>query len=748
MRAIRTFVLQWAKKRGSGRRWVLAILAAVAVLTGAGRLLATHQPVSHSLVTYVLLALDKIKMKNFNFAGLGDVGVNNAGGQFRFGKHSNFPDGSEVVSDVVGRIGDGSSLYLLFVNTYSPGNLSKSTIRHQPATPWTPPVLASTSPPCVSACSPGSTAVTVAKGGNATLAAGSYGSVVVGNQGVLTLTGGSYCLASLKVSRRAKVVVAGTSTINVAGSVGFNVQGTLGPDPSNFTLGASDVRLEVAGTPVNFSAKSRITALVYACNATMRFGRAASLTGQFVANQIRSDFGSRLTLQVCGDGKIDRGEQCDEGSNNGGPTSCCTADCHFKAEGTPCPDGDACDGDEVCNAIGHCLPGTPLDCRTSDPCKIGSCNPATGCVLTNEPNQTPCPDNTVCNGDEVCISGVCTDQPDPDCNDNNACTDDSCDDVNGCQHVFEQNCTPCDPEHPCPQDACNPAACVAGQCQSLPGPDCDDNNVCTHDFCDPATGCTHTSNNGLPCDDHDACTGPDTCQDSACGGFPIVCDDGEPCTNNDCDSSAGCVFVPIPGCGQGTLCTLTQGAYGAPGGIANKPTGWITQNPGVLPETVGGGGNSVTVNTQSGLIAFMPTGGTASALTPGAVVINVPGDVPDPSGSGSFGDGGGVLTGQTLALKLSVALSNIGFNPPGLDSFPLPASLCTCDGGTQGPFTISACILANASTVGDLLLLADQTLAGIDLSLIDPCLSYSEINAALDALNEGFDECRTVCSCP
>jgi hypothetical protein len=29
----------------------------------------------------------------------------------------------------------------------------------------------------------------------------------------------------------------------------------------------------------------------------------------------------------------------------------------------------------------------------------------------------------------------------------------------------------------------------------------------------------------------------------------------------------------------------------------------------------------------------------------------------------------------------------------------------------------------------------------------DPCLTYSDINSALDALNNGFDECRTVCAC-
>lgn len=35
----------------------------------------------------------------------------------------------------------------------------------------------------------------------------------------------------------------------------------------------------------------------------------------------------------------------------------------------------------------------------------------------------------------------------------------------------------------------------------------------------------------------------------------------------------------------------------------------------------------------------------------------------------------------------------------------------------------------------------------ISLAVIDPCLTYSGISDALATLNEGFDECRTVCDC-
>src|SRR5262245_16075036 len=99
-----------------------------------------------------------------------------------------------------------------------------------------------------------------------------------------------------------------------------------------------------------------------------------------------------------------------------------------------------------------------------------------------------------------------------------------------------------------------------------------------------------------------------------CGGSPLGCNDGDPCTADSCDAQDGCAHTDIPGCvrsGGGTLCTLTQGAYGSPGGIANGNAGWITNNLGVLPISIGapGTGSSVTINTKAGLIAFMPTGG-------------------------------------------------------------------------------------------------------------------------------------------
>lgn len=731
-------------------RWLAVAAVAFGVTLAASELGA--DTVSRNLPDYVILAISKFQMKNFGFTVAGNIGVNNAGGTFRFGDQSFFPDGTQVASDLVTRIGENSSLWDLFSNPPDPPSIADATIRNQGPTPWAPQPLIAVLP-CQAPCTPGSTAVLVPKGGTQTLPPGTYGNVVVSDNATLNLSGGTYCLASLKVGHFSKVEVQGTSTINVPGKVKVNLRSSLLPSTG---LGANDVHLDVGGTSVIFSHKTAVTGIVVACNAKLRFGRFSKLRGQFIANSFRADHGPQFTLETCGDGKVDPGEDCDN------PSPCCTG-CHFTAEDAPCPDGDLCNGDETCNALGQCVPGTPPDCRDTNPCTADGCNPQTGCFHdAPAKNGDPCDDSTLCNGHEICNTGVCVPGTPPDCNDHDACTIDSCDAQNGCEHTIIPNCRPCTVDGDCDNhNACDGLElCVGGQCASGTPPDCDDDNACTSDGCNPVTGCTHTSDEGEPCDDQNDCTNNDACHDSACGGMVIDCNDGDPCTADDCNPSGGCTHDPIQGCGSpgGAFCTLTQGAYGAGNGAANGPQGWITLNPGVLPATIGGS-PSVTIGTQVGLEAFMPTnsgpnefcGNATPSPCPGNVVINVPGDVPDPQGTGSQGYGAGTLAGQTLAMTLNVALSDNGFNPPGLSSLPLPSTpFCTCapSSATAGPFSFSTCILTNATTVNDLLVLANQALRGVPLSSIDSCLTYSDIDAALDALNNGFDECREFCPCP
>jgi hypothetical protein len=726
------------------------VVALGALVAGVAPVRAVPAP-SRNMSTYVLLGIDTLNMKEFVFTNVGNVGVNNTGGTMAWGKSSHFADNTEVVTDVLKRAGQHSSMYDLFANTIvSPLAQAGATVRHDGPVTWTPLPLISSLPPTPT-CTAGSTGVAVPKNGSQTLPPGSYGKVVVANGATLDLTGGTYCFSDFKTGRKATITVDAPSNITVLGKFRTNTGTKLLPGSG---VGASDILIGVAGSLVKLSHKNHISGVFYVPNGQLRFGHGGFYVGQFVARVLRSDFGDTFTLEDCGNGVVDTGEQCDEGPD-GGP--CCTKTCDFRSEGTPCPDGNLCNGNEICSAFGQCVPGMPLNCNTNNPCTVDTCIPATGCHSDNEPNGTSCSDGVFCNGAETCSDGTCTHQPAPDCNDNNPCTIDSCNPANdACKNtpvdhpVLGCDCPngdiDCDNHNVCDgKETCDPSHQFCHPGTPLV---CTTTNQCLDPICNPSTGCgTTPKQSGTTCDDGDVCTTNDECMDSTCGGFTLSCDDGNPCTADACDSQTGCSNTPIPGCGAGnTLCTLTQGAYGAGNGAANGPNGWITSHPGVLPASIGatGTGQSVTVNSQVGLIAFMPTNGAPGALDPanGDVVINTASDVPSESG-----DGAGTLAGQTLAMTLNVAFSALGANPPGLGSYLLTSSFCTCDGtgGMTGPFTISQCILDNATTVGDLLSLANHVLAGESISMAG--CTYSDIDSALDALNNGFDECRTVCSC-
>jgi uncharacterized delta-60 repeat protein len=48
---------------------------------------------------------------------------------------------------------------------------------------------------------------------------------------------------------------------------------------------------------------------------------------------------------TCGDGNIEVGEDCEDGNTLSG--DCCSSTCQHEPVGSPCPDGDVCNGDET-----------------------------------------------------------------------------------------------------------------------------------------------------------------------------------------------------------------------------------------------------------------------------------------------------------------------------------------------------------------------------------------------------------------
>lgn len=222
-----------------------------------------------------------------------------------------------------------------------------------------------------------------------------------------------------------------------------------------------------------------------------------------------------------------------------------TSGCVHTPNAAPCDDGDLCTQGDTC-VTGTCSGGYPVICTARSQCHAaGTCNPASGlCLNPPAPDGTACDDYNICTSGDMCIDGRCMGGAPRDCDDANECTDDDCDAIAGCVH--EPNRLPCNDGSACTtNDVCTRGRCVGG-----PSFNCEDDNPCTDDACDPTTGCVHSPNT-LPCDDGDACTTEDACQDGHCtGGRAIECDDGDDCTTDGCDSAIGCTHTRNGACGE------------------------------------------------------------------------------------------------------------------------------------------------------------------------------------------------------
>jgi cysteine-rich repeat protein len=225
----------------------------------------------------------------------------------------------------------------------------------------------------------------------------------------------------------------------------------------------------------------------------------------------RSDVAAAIaSLSACGNGIVDFGEGCDDGNTAAG--DCCSSSCQFEISGSNCDDGSACTDLDQCDGAGNCSSGTPLDCNDSNVCTDDSCDPASGCVHTN--NNAACDDGNACTTLDACAWGACTGKVPLDCADGNTCTDDSCDPASGC--VNTNNSAACDDGNACTTvDVCSSGTCTGG----LPL-DCDDSDACTEDSCAAESGCVNADNSAA-CDDGDPCTAESCDAITGCGHSAI-----------------------------------------------------------------------------------------------------------------------------------------------------------------------------------------------------------------------------------
>jgi hypothetical protein len=187
-------------------------------------------------------------------------------------------------------------------------------------------------------------------------------------------------------------------------------------------------------------------------------------------------------------------------------------------------------------------------------------------------------------------------------------------------------------------------------------------------------------------------------------------------------------------------CTYTQGFWGNKNGLALLPTVLST------PLTIGRAGHSIII----------PAGGAGS---PSVIKLNsvMPGGK-EPTGPLAAGNCSildacfntylspqgrinNVLISQTITLSLNIRLTS----GTGVLSTLQLGSGCIITSG--GSFQINQSVIAylgGSATVQDLLNLANDVLGGVKTPGVGGVPSYSAINDAVTAINEGFDECRTL----
>ena len=230
---------------------------------------------------------------------------------------------------------------------------------------------------------------------------------------------------------------------------------------------------------------------------------------------------------ACDDGNLCTDDSCDPVDG-----------CLYAPNQAPCNDGNLCTASDQC-AGGWCVSGPAIDCGDQNYCTDDLCEPGVGCK--NVHNTIPCDDADECTIGEKCADGICDGGQEVNCNDGNLCTDDSCDKDQGC--VYDNNSDDCNDGDACTQgDKCEAGVCTGGAELK-----CDDENLCTDDSCDADTGCVF-ANNQLQCDDTIGCTTDDVCSGGSCAGTPCqaqglycwqdACVDHY-CGDGNCNAGAG-----------------------------------------------------------------------------------------------------------------------------------------------------------------------------------------------------------------
>ena len=201
-----------------------------------------------------------------------------------------------------------------------------------------------------------------------------------------------------------------------------------------------------------------------------------------------------------------------------------------------------------CTQDGTCSPNPDpcgqVDCDDNNACTTDSCDPSMGCINAPTAEGSTCDDGNTCTYNDTCTAGECQ-GTNYLCDDDNVCTEDTCLGVpvtanDSCVYAGDGECDEntawCLGGTDCSD--CGNCGLTYGQCQfnGLFGEPCDDSESCTvNQVCDAFNECVgETLPDGAECNDGNNCSFGDTCEEGVCKGENYFCDDSNQCTEDTC----------------------------------------------------------------------------------------------------------------------------------------------------------------------------------------------------------------------
>ncbi len=268
---------------------------------------------------------------------------------------------------------------------------------------------------------------------------------------------------------------------------------------------------------------------------------------------------------ACDDGIACTTDSCSE--RLGGCTATTTTACKC-ATSADCDDGNACNGVETCDLQNlQCQPGTAVDCSgLNSACNVGACSRTTGtCIASPKADGTTCNDGDLCTAASSCQAGACKGTSPVTCVASDQCHDaGTCNSGTGvCSNPLKANGSGCNDSNACTKTD----ACQNGICTGANATVCSASDQChSAGTCDTSSGlCSNPPKaNNSACDDGSLCTKTDTCQGGVCAGAsPVTCAASDQCHSaGTCDAKTGTCSNPAQSdgssCNDGTLCTSTD----------------------------------------------------------------------------------------------------------------------------------------------------------------------------------------------